>query len=61
MTLIAAEEVHGKERRESTTATTTPTSPSMPSPLPPASVCGELLVVWTDLLVGVIAQKEAIA
>jgi hypothetical protein len=32
----------------------------MPS-LPPASVCGELLVAWTDLLVGVITQEEATA
>jgi hypothetical protein len=60
MTVITAEEIHGKGRRESSTANTTVPSPSMPS-FPPASVCGELLVAWTDLLVGVIAQKEAIA
>ena len=58
MTVITAEEVHGIRRPPA--ASTTPSSPSMPS-LPPASVCGELLVAWTDLLVGVIAQKEASA
>ncbi len=61
MTVIAAEEVHGIGRRESPAANTPPPSPSMPMPSPPASVCGELLVAWTDLLVGVIAQKEASA
>ena len=57
MTVIAAEEVHGIGRRESPAANTTPTSLSMPS-LPPATVCGELLVAWTDLLVGIIARKS---
>jgi hypothetical protein len=60
MTVIAAEEAHGIGRRESPAANTTPLSPSKPS-LPPASGCGELLVAWTDLLVGVIARKEATA
>jgi hypothetical protein len=60
MTVIAAEEVHGIGRRECPAANTTPTSPSMPSSLP-ALVCGELLVAWTDLLVGVIVQEEASA
>jgi len=58
MAVIAAEEVHGIGRRECPTANTPPTSPSMPSS-PSALVCGELLVAWTDLLVGVIVQKEA--
>ena len=58
MTIIAAKEVHGVSRRESPAANTPPALPPMPS-FSPASVCAELLVVWTDLLVGVIAQKEA--
>lgn len=58
MMVIAAEEVHGIGCRESPAVNTPPTSSSMPSFLP-ASVCGELLVAWTDLLVGVILQKEA--
>jgi hypothetical protein len=60
MTVIAVEEVHGIGGRESPAADTPPTSPSTPS-FAPASVCGELLAAWTDLLVGVIAQKEASA
>lgn len=60
MTVIAAEEVHGIGRRESPAANTPPTPPSIPS-CPPASVSSELLAAWTDLLVGVIAQKEASA
>ena len=60
MTVIAAEEVHDRSRRASSAANTPPASPSMPS-LPPASVCSELLVAWTDLLVGVITQEEATA
>ncbi len=60
MTVVAAEEVHGIGRRESPAANTLPTSPFIPSSLP-ASVSSELLTAWTDLLVGVIAQKEASA
>ncbi len=50
MTVIAAEQGDDRGRQEFSAANTTPTSPPMPS-LPPASVCGELLVAWTDLLV----------
>ena len=60
MTVVASEEVHGIGRRESPAANTPPTSPSTPSPLP-ASVSSEMLTAWTDLVVGVIAQKEASA
>jgi hypothetical protein len=41
-------------------ANTSPIYRSMPSPLP-ASVGRELLVAWTDLLVGVLVQKEVTA
>ena len=57
MTVIAAEEVHGIGGRESHAMYTPPTSFSTPS-FAPAAVCGELLVAWTDLLAGVIAQEE---
>jgi hypothetical protein len=60
MTVVAAEEVHCIGRRESPAANTLPTSPFIPSSLP-ASVSSELLTAWTDLLVEVIAQKEASA
>jgi len=58
MTVVAAEEAHCIGRRESPAANTPPASPSIPS-LFPASVNSELLAAWTDLLVEVIAQKEA--
>ena len=61
MTVIAAEQVHGIGCRECPAANTPPTLPSMPTSFPSASVRGELLVAWTDLLVGVIAQKEGSA
>jgi len=60
MTAIAAEEVQAKRHRELPAANTPPTSPSKAS-FPSASGRDELLVAWTDLLVGVITQKEATA
>jgi len=58
MTVVAAEEVHRIGRRESTATNTPRASPTIPSSLP-ALVSSELLAAWTDLLVEVIAQKEA--
>jgi hypothetical protein len=60
MTVVGAEETLGADRRDPPMANTSPIYRSMPSPLP-ASVGRELLVAWTDLLVGVLVQKEVTA
>jgi hypothetical protein len=58
MIAITAEEVRGKECGSSPTASALPPTPSMlTSSTTPSG--GELLAVWTDLLVGVITQREA--
>lgn len=55
MTLVAAQQPHGIDRREATPLTRTPSPP-------PTSAPRELLAAWTDLVVGVVvARKEATA